>query len=381
MKRMHERDRHFYEILDEGNPLRLYLDIEVYYACNPEYADRAYSTSKIRELHEYLISLLHEFFDHAPDAAGGGVGGVVVRAIRESDSSNAAKLSRHYTFECERGCFRDYVHIARFVDWAVTRLPASLYINKDEDGAIVRTWLIDTSVYTRNRCFRFIGNAKHEPDMETQPRFLWPVLGALGSDPTRDHDAITRAMFDAYSISQCVSEREKQWLWTIGDDAVCERSERYGDTRGLVGSANKRACVRLDARPLATASSGHAPQSVMRMARECFHQRNVRYFPEKHAFSCTYADGAPNSRYCAFINREHRSNNIIIVVTMYSPLAEYDRTWYQKCLDPSCDPNARTAPQRIPPEFQYLCDQYVDEAYFDEVCFEPLWPPPPPPQQ
>lgn len=370
---MHERDRHFYEILDEGNPLRLYLDIEVYYACNPEYADRAYSTSQIHTLHEYLISLLREFFDHTSTG-----GGCVVRAIRESDSSNAHKLSRHYTFECEQGCFRDYVHIARFIDWAVTRLPESLYINKDVDGEIVRTWIIDTSVYTRNRCFRFIGNAKHEPDMETQPRFLWPVLGALGSEPTRDHDAITLAMFDAYSISQRVTDREKQWLWTIDDDAVCERSMRYGNTRGLAAaSSSKRACVQPDRSALALRSvaTNDAPESVMRLARECFHQTNVRYYPENHMFSCTDADGALGSRYCSFIKREHLSNNIIIIVTMYSPFAEYDRTWYQKCLDPICGLNARTVPQRILPQFQHLCDQYLDEAYFDEVCFESLWPP------
>lgn len=369
MRNMNVRDRNFYEILLEGNPLRLYLDIEVYYAKNPEYADTAYSVEKIRALLEFFVDLVNELCTPAEH--------VRPTHIRECDSSNAEKLSRHYIFEYAAACFRDYIAIARFMDWAYTRLPDSLWIYPEK--ATDKVPLFDTSVYTRNRNFRFIGNAKHEKDPMREPRFLWPVHGELGAEPTRGHDAITYEIFCTYTVSQRLKESEQcGTLWTIDDGAVCQRSWDFASTRGLGARPASCAPSSKRARPSADASlctsymgTGGAPSCVVTLARNCFHQTKIEYNAQKHTFWCSAADNTFHSRFCALADKEHRSNQIIVVVTMYSSLPEFDRTWYQKCHDAECK-DKRTKRQRVPADFDYLCDEYVAQCV-EKTSFGALW--------
>ena len=151
--------RHFYEILLEGQPCRLYMDLEfpintsssggessVGNGTTPYAEAVARGNSLVAELLEAMTPLLTDALAHGR-SDGMGAAGVsrMVQAV-ELDATTDSKFSRHLIF------------------------PGLVVANTSHAGALVRALaanvsaeaasIIDFAVYSRNRCFRLVGSTK-----------------------------------------------------------------------------------------------------------------------------------------------------------------------------------------------------------------------------
>ena len=169
--------RHFYEVVRENTPCRLYFDMEYSKIVNPEITDEvsANMLDEFRqELSDELNSLLDEWSENdtatKPDTLQ-----LIAQDIVDLDSSNESKFSRHWIVHLPNNyLFPDAVTAGRFVKRLIGRLAEEigtgqlhsrrstlakhLFVNTKDTGK--QTCFIDLGVYTRNRLFRVIGSSK-----------------------------------------------------------------------------------------------------------------------------------------------------------------------------------------------------------------------------
>jgi hypothetical protein len=122
-------DKHFYEVLVENKPSRLFLDIESETA-----------VVNIEKMVNDLAAILIHFLQQKNSA--------IVPIFEVLDSSSSAKSSFHIV--CTNVYFANIYHVGAFV-----RTVVCVYIFNEEDYSA-----IDTAVYTKNRMFRVNGSTK-----------------------------------------------------------------------------------------------------------------------------------------------------------------------------------------------------------------------------
>ena len=140
------KDKHFYQIIVQGTPLKLFLDIEFWKEQNQD-KDGA----MMREL---LISLVDESMKKLYNRDGSTKDLIIL------ESSNESKFSNHLIFSSI--VFKDIQHCGQFV----TQLISSLCESKQQvlevrtrDGKGSKN-IVDTSVYTKNRHLRVYLSSK-----------------------------------------------------------------------------------------------------------------------------------------------------------------------------------------------------------------------------
>ena len=140
------KDRHFYQIIVQGTPLKLFLDIEFWKGQNQDK-----DGTIMRKL---LISLVDESMKKLYNRDGSTKDLIIL------ESSNESKFSNHLIFSSI--VFKDIQHCGRFV----TQLISSLCESKQQvlkvttrDGKDSKN-IIDTSVYTQNRHLRVYQSSK-----------------------------------------------------------------------------------------------------------------------------------------------------------------------------------------------------------------------------
>ena len=146
-------NRHFQEIIREGQPCHLFFDLEFATASNPG-RDGA---SLVDAVVAAACRALHEQFGIACSR----------RDIVDLDSGTPAKFSRHLIFRLPgNAMFASSVHVGAFVGGLLAGpaahrpdipLSEELTVLK-ADGS--RTCFVDSSVYSRNRHFRTYGSCK-----------------------------------------------------------------------------------------------------------------------------------------------------------------------------------------------------------------------------
>ena len=109
-RRLRPQFRHHYEVVAEGQPCHLYLDLEFYVRANPDRCGEAMTLTVRREV---CAALHREYGVLPPDDA-----------IVELDSSTAAKFSRHLVVRLPGAAFADNGHCGRFVRAWVNELAA-----------------------------------------------------------------------------------------------------------------------------------------------------------------------------------------------------------------------------------------------------------------
>ncbi|KAI1700698.1 DNA-directed primase/polymerase protein [Ditylenchus destructor] len=139
--------RHFYEIIQEGRPCRLYFDLEYKKEHNPK-------VNPERMLHQFIdvcVRVIHDMMDFELDRD---------KSFLTLDSSSDSKFSVHIIVHFpEQRLFQSCVALKPLVNRICAQmLKDNVGVIKDEDGS--SKLLCDRSVYSRNRNFRLFLSSK-----------------------------------------------------------------------------------------------------------------------------------------------------------------------------------------------------------------------------
>ena len=161
--------RHYYELIKETSPCRLYFDMEFSKPANPSITD-----SVAEELLDQFFEELRYEFQSVYRIS------VARDQLVDLDSSTAKKFSRHWVLHLPgRRLFSDNREAGVFVRHLVARLEEerqsglldakdlhtlSTFLAVDDEKSTEenprKTYFIDLSVYTRNRVFRLMASTK-----------------------------------------------------------------------------------------------------------------------------------------------------------------------------------------------------------------------------
>eukprot|EP00804_Cyclotella_cryptica_P007655 CCRYP_015234-RA/>CCRYP_015234-RA protein AED:0.02 eAED:0.02 QI:411/1/1/1/0.5/0.33/3/139/739 len=373
-------NRHYYELIREGSPCRLYLDLEFSKLSNQEL------TSEVAE------SLLTELFGEMKQQFETLYQISIERhQIVDLDSSTSKKFSRHWILHLPNGeLFSDARAAGVFMKLLVSRLEKEqqsgelqskghellskhLFVKAEnctgDDVKLVR--FIDLGVYTRNRLFRLMGSTK---------------FGKRPDAALRIANANTFPFPDEF----CNAKFYLPEFMTSGDESGCKNSKSGSDSNEfdyeqfcksfdwedhaaalestlVVPAHTMKICYpilpdldsdedsRLQKNLLKTGLRSMAGQSALKLQRSsCSHGKSP--FPSLERFIvnilgrrqglegtiCTFSLGnhqpiprtisynMKGNRWCENIGRAHKSNNIIWNVHLI------DRVCWQSCHDPDC---------------------------------------------
>jgi hypothetical protein len=149
-------NRHYYEVIRAGRPCHLYFDLEYCRVANPQ----SDGDQMVRTLCSEVRTALGEsyFNGRCPECR-----------IVDLDSTTSRKFSRHVIVRISAAAFSNNVHAGSFVHALLSSLAsrradepliAALFVAPKaseaprKPSAAANVCFVDTSVYTRNRCFR-----------------------------------------------------------------------------------------------------------------------------------------------------------------------------------------------------------------------------------
>lgn len=367
------RSRHCYELIREGTPCRMYFDLEFCKVSNPQISSNESEmlmTEFIQELcHEF--QLVHEIKVNRAD-------------IVDLDSTTEKKFSRHLIVHLpNQQLFADARSAGVFAKTFVERLAHELSTGKlterrqtlahhlfvknktatnlnDESTVSSReSCFVDLGVYTRNRLFRILGSTKYGKPSTAALRiaaandFPFPVgfdnskfyevdKKANLMDPNeRDLDSFRKALSwdahaDALVATLVVPANASNAKWNIIQGPMVD--EHLSTSASLTGkptfpsrrntSSTKSGpspLPKLDNYFLASLGNRGGTQGKIRAwSIECVPSERAK----TDAYYLTYQ--MCENRWCEFISRSHRSNNIMWTIDLINA------TCWQQCHDPDC---------------------------------------------
>lgn len=167
------KQRHYYELIQEKTPCRLYFDLEFSKEANPLIDDE----SSEALIDEFILELVDEFANIYKI-------NISRKNIIDLDSSTSKKFSRHLVIHLPNGeLFADTAAVGRFVRVFIGRLADAVVTNNLSERRVLtkylfvntppsknkqanelqsrsKTCFVDLGVYTRNRLFRILGSCK-----------------------------------------------------------------------------------------------------------------------------------------------------------------------------------------------------------------------------
>lgn len=329
--------RHFYELIREHAPARLYFDIEFETQFNPDLDGLA----SLRLLLDFLFESLASDLG-ITDARS---------AIIDLRSSSPAKFSHHLVLS--NAVFVNNVDMGLYIKHFVLQLFQRLKVEHDglapesktepsrferlfplnEDGE--RRSMVDTAVYTKNRNFRLWKSSK---------------LGKQVTLEVGELDTVFRGDIDEYFPRTLVVPSPTE-LKNINLVSFSKKAEElysasgYGKTTVApvhippVLKVKVPRSVASDSAAVLTGQSTTTPSSPF-PDLEMFLAEELRAWPGasravlrgwrtiEGSGSITFNVG--NNRWCERVSREHKSNHIFLVCNLRL------RNWFQSCHDPEC---------------------------------------------
>ncbi|KAK9831167.1 hypothetical protein WJX74_005824 [Apatococcus lobatus] len=297
-------ERHHYEIIREGLPCHLYLDLEYQVAYNPT----ADGDGMIQQLLRCIRSALKDMFGLELDHSW----------VYELDSSSSTKFSRHLIIRIPGMAFCSNIHagclVARALEIAASdgeSLP-DLQIHQDPDGK--QASFVDTGVYTRNRAMRLIHSSKAGKTSTLQN------TGRFGGASKTSHEMFIRTLI-------CNVEPDCRLL-------ECFEDADGWDTSLSLKYPALRPSIRQPASAHASSSTGPCPfpeleHFICRVSHQAGGLVGVRSWVVWQAEGLLLFN-MKGTRWCGNVQREHRSNGIFFVIDLQASV------WYQKCYDPEC---------------------------------------------
>lgn len=163
-----------YEVVLEGVPLHLYLDIEASLETNPDLDGETLVTKLLAELKAFLCNM----------RLGVPTQDLLNPELVVFDSSTSRKISKHIIFKirhvlwgnnyiCGALMHSFHLHLIRRFGPEESNI---FYVNREADAKTkLKVCFLDFAVYTKNRDFRVIGSCKRKgcDSPRTQLRWLW----------------------------------------------------------------------------------------------------------------------------------------------------------------------------------------------------------------
>jgi hypothetical protein len=416
--------RHYYELIPEGTPCRMYFDLEFNKDANP------IITSDVSEvlMSEFIAELCNEYqMIHNICLSRS--------CIVDLDSSTTNKFSRHLIIHSPNGeIFADSLSVGLFVKRFVGRLAEEqstgelenrhstlakyLFVNKkrivepdimaeaDKDVAPRNygnnhkelTCFVDLGVYTRNRLFRLLGSTKfgHSPSAALRIAEANTFKFPAGFDNNKFYfpsGTTSKAATPLKSFScagrHVENDREKDYKafcasfdWEIHARAlaltlvvpieasrakslvlteVCDGGHDTVKLKDTFSSGRDKLPSRI--------CHGASPilsldNFILQQSTRGGIQGKIRAWSMEGAHFITYQ--MSDNRWCENINRAHKSNNIIWNVDLKS------NCYWQTCHDPECRAmKSRGILQHLPSEVaadvsDYLVDLELADIDVDE---------------
>ena len=372
------RSRHCYELIREGTPCRMYFDLEFCKISNPQISSNECEmlmTEFIQELC-YEFELVHEIKVNRSD-------------IVDLDSTTEKKFSRHLIVHLpNQQLFADARSAGVFAKTFVERLAHELSIGKlaerrqtlaqylfvkqkpatySNDESIVssrESCFVDLGVYTRNRLFRILASTKFGKPSTAALRiaaaneFPFPVgfnnskfyqvdkkMNNLKDPNERDLNSFRKALSwdahaDALVATLVVPANAGSMKWNIIqgptlDEHLNTKMTTSASLTGKTPFSSKR--------NTSSTKSGHSPMPKLdnyflaSLGRRGGTQGKIRAWSiecvaskteKTNAYYLTYQ--MCENRWCEFISRSHRSNNIMWTIDLTNA------TCWQQCHDPDC---------------------------------------------
>jgi len=370
------RSRHCYELIREGTPCRMYFDLEFCKLSNPQIC----STESEMLMTEFIHELCCEFdimYDIKIDRS----------CIVDLDSTTEKKFSRHLIVHLpNQQLFADARLAGVFAKTFVGRLAHELSIgtlvqrrqalakylfvnqkpaNSNSTASNRETCFVDLGVYTRNRLFRILGSTKFGKPSAAALRiaaaneFPFPE----GFDNSKfyhvdkkidlkdsnecDLDSFRKALSwdahaDALVATLVVPANTSKMKCNIIDGPTLDelsnaklntsaseaRRSTISSKRNISSTRNSSGhspMPKLDNYFLATLGRREGPQGKIRAwSIECV----TSTAETPNAYFLTYQ--MCENRWCEFISRSHRSNNIMWTIDLVNLMC------WQQCHDPDC---------------------------------------------
>lgn len=191
---LEQSQRCFYEVIYEHVPCHLMVDAEIYLKKNPPVDIETIDASfKQYVLNQFLIEKICTSVNEI--------------TIRELDSSNDYKFSRHYIFQLDKNrMFKNNYHCGAFIRKVRNSIQLDPNEKKNanenrfffigEKGEI--TFFADMRIYTQNRIFRLFGNSKRGVNS-----FLLPIENGKKEPLAKEYQ---KPLFTRYFIQKDASK-------------------------------------------------------------------------------------------------------------------------------------------------------------------------------
>ncbi|KAL9179272.1 hypothetical protein ACHAXT_008562 [Thalassiosira profunda] len=397
-------NRHYYELIKEGSPCRLYFDLEFNRHANPDLSPTV-TEDLLDELFAELNRQFQLTYDLSIDRSG----------MVDLDSSTPKKFSRHWILHLPNGeLFSDAREAGIFVKGFVARLEEekdsgalqsrgrkllanNLFVNaedsKEDDPKLTR--FIDLGVYTRNRIFRLLGSTKFGKPPSAALRIAeanqFPFggfdntnffLSAMSNAASEELDVETAAGtvdrdddFESFCQSLSFEDHAAALAATLVVPANASKMNYpiLSDPSDLLSEEQRQQIMGLR---VGSGTGGGGISSFPRAAPSY----GKSPFPELEGFIVntlgkrgggvgvistwslgtqqplpqTICFNMKENRYCEKIGRAHKSNNVMWNVHLI------DRVCWQACHDPECR-GFRGESIDLPEE----CNLEIDEFFLD----------------
>ncbi len=313
-------ERHHYEIIRENEPCHLYFDLEFNIHANPG-IDGVKSTDALLDLIKEELYEKHniaiELNKHVVELESIG-----------TDNANK-KFSRHVIIRLPGAAFKSNIHVGKFVKdfWnSVCEKRTSddrcekLFIRKEPNDIEGQDSIIDLGVYTRNRAFRLFlsSKAKKKEVLQCTKRF-WThskeceiFYRSLVTKVDKDQQ---NKLIEYQDVTVSLSQKSNN---------CANMFSGFGYRRDSLSSNPAKHRV-----PPCTELVDFVLQDFDSWSGAKMNKATVRSwaaFPDHD----TLVLNLVGNRYCENINRQHKSNNVMLIV-------DFQRgKYHQKCHDPDC---------------------------------------------
>uniref|UniRef100_H3DL21 DNA-directed primase/polymerase protein n=1 Tax=Tetraodon nigroviridis TaxID=99883 RepID=H3DL21_TETNG len=361
---------HCYEVIPEGTVCKLYFDLEFHKPSNEE----ADGQVMVSGLIQYVCNKLMDVYGVMCETSD----------VLNLDSSTEEKFSRHLIFNLKNAVFKDNVHVGRFIHAILQPILNTLKAGRSHPGAAdngdtrndsrapdscggvpgtcgspqakrrkpeehdLRFLLVkgkdgqrclfvdlELGVYTRNRNFRLYKSSK----AGKRTAFTVAADSAFHAAPEKGVSA-EESVFLASLICNVSFTGQRILTWegpeTKEPGSSGAPRQQAADTNGELLSGSM--------------SSPHqeVDNFVLTLVRKDGIQGSIRrwnYFAGEQLLVYDIL----KYRWCENVQRFHKSNNIMIIVSLK------EEVWYQKCHDPECR-NFRSSSHPLPQE---ICISYI----------------------
>ncbi|KAG8041106.1 hypothetical protein G9C98_002094 [Cotesia typhae] len=339
-----------YEVIPEGSPCCLYLDLEFQTDLNPEHNGPRMTQTLI----DILIAFFHKHWELS----------MTKKNVLNLDSTTKVKFSRHLIFRLKDVAFHDNINAGRFMKSICGEIEDYIntdgvpfhdvlsYFKREEleelfiDTGKRRKLFIDTSVYSRNRHFRIYKATK------------WGKMSHLVRAKDCKFKPITESRDKELEIflESLVSyfpEKDNLQLLELSDDIVADLT-KYDSTQFRSFTQASREQYHSSPYPaIDKFIMGIVKPGTIRVSK---------YFEDRQLITYEII----GNRYCANVGRQHKSNNVYWIADLKNKIA------YQKCHDQEDCADFRSKPIMFPDELTFIIDEEDDDIFFsvNVSCFD-----------